>query len=301
MWAYYDWIRNNVAANAPWDEFARELIVAQGSTLENGAANFFVLHEDPKLMAETTSQAFLGMSVQCAKCHNHPMEKWTNDEYFGFANLFARVRTKSGTADGDNIIFASTTGDIVQPLTGKPQPPRPLESKPLPLDAPEDRRIALANWLASPDNSYFARAIVNRIWANFYGVGLVEKVDDMRATNPASNEQLLSASAKFLAENKFDLKALMRAILQSETYQRSSVPSRENAADTRFYSRYFPRRLIAEVLLDAMSVVPARRRNSKATGKLARGSATRLERRFLFPARVWPCGTQQYLRMRAQF
>jgi hypothetical protein len=255
MWSYYNWIRNNVAANTPWDEFVRKVMVAQGSTLENGAANFFVLHEDPKLMAETTSQAFLGMSVQCAKCHNHPMEKWTNDEYFGFANLFARVRTKSGTADGDNIIFASTRGDIVQPLTGKPQAPRPLDSKPLPMDSPDDRRVELAAWLTSPANGYFGRSIVNRVWANFYGVGLVEKVDDMRVTNPASNEKLLSATAKYLADQKFDLKALMRAILQSETYQRSSVPLPENASDTRFYSRYFPRRMSAEVLLDAMSQV----------------------------------------------
>lgn len=253
MWAYYDWIRNNVAANTPWDQFVRKLIVAQGSTLENGAANFYVLHEDPKLMAETTSQAFLGMSINCAKCHNHPMEKWRNDEYFAFANLFARVRTKTGRADGDNIIFASTSGDIVQPLTGKPQPPQPLESRPLSIDSPEDRRVALANWLTSPDNHYFARSIVNRIWANFYGVGLVDKVDDMRSTNPSSNEKLLTAAAKYLADQKFDLKALMRTILQSETYQRSSVPLPQNAADTRFYSRYFPRRLMAEVLLDAMS------------------------------------------------
>jgi len=255
MWAYYDWIRNNVAANAPWDQMVRQLIVAQGSTLENGAANFFVLHEDPKLMAETTSQAFLGMSIQCAKCHNHPMEKWTNDEYFGFANLFARVRTKSGTADGDNVIFASASGDLVQPLTGKPQPPRPLESKPLPIDSSEDRRNELALWLTSRENSYFSRSIVNRVWANFCGVGLVEKVDDMRVTNPASNEKLLAATARHLADQKYDLKALMRSILQSETYQRSSVPLPGNSADNRFYSRYFPRRMMAEVLLDAMSQV----------------------------------------------
>jgi hypothetical protein len=257
MWSYHNWIRNNIAANTPWDEMVRDLIVSQGSTLENGAANFYVLHEDPKLMAETTSQAFLGMSINCAKCHNHPMEKWTNDEYFGFANLFARVRTKSGTTDGDNVIFASTDGDIVQPLTGKPQAPRPLDSKPLAIDSPEDRRVQLAKWLTSPENTYFTRSIVNRIWANFYGVGLVEKVDDMRLTNPASNDKLLGATAKYLAAQKFDLKSLMRAILQSETYQRSSVALAGNAADTRFYSRYFPRRMMAEVLLDAMAQVTA--------------------------------------------
>jgi hypothetical protein len=255
MWSYYNWIRNNVAANTPWDRFVRELVTARGSTLENGAANFYTLHEDPPNMAETTTQAFLGMSINCAKCHNHPMEKWTNDEYFGFANLFARVRSKTGSADGEKIIFAASEGNINQPLTGRPQKPKPLDGHTLSIDDPSDRRTALADWLTSRDNTYFARAIVNRVWSNFYGVGLVEKVDDLRITNPASNEKLLSAAANFLADQKFDLKVLMRAILQSETYQRSSVALPENAADTRFYSRYYPKRLMAEVLLDAYSQV----------------------------------------------
>jgi hypothetical protein len=255
MWSYHNWIRSHVAANTPWDRFVRELVTARGSTLENGAANFYALHEDPPNMAETTTQAFLGMSINCAKCHNHPMEKWTNDEYFGFANLFARVRSKTGGGDGEKIIFAASEGNINQPLTGRPQKPKPLDGRALPIDDPSDRREALADWLTSRDNSYFARAIVNRVWANFYGVGLVEKVDDVRITNPASNEKLLSAAANFLADQKFDLKALMRAILQSETYQRSSVALPENAADQRFYSRYYPKRLMAEVLLDAYSQV----------------------------------------------
>jgi hypothetical protein len=274
MWSYYNWVRNNVAANTPWDRFVRDLITAQGSTLENGAGNFYVLHDDPRAMAETTTQAFLGMSIVCAKCHNHPMEKWTNDQYYKMANLFARVRTKSGAADGDNFIFASTSGDLVQPLTGRPQPPAPLDGKPLPLDGPNDRRVPLADWLTSRDNPYFSRAIANRVWANFMGVGLVEAVDDLRVTNPASNEKLLSAAARYLTDQKFDLKALMRAILQSETYQRSSQPLPENAADTRFYSRYSPRRMKAEVLLDAISQVtgvPTQftvdRRNQKQEGE----------------------------------
>jgi hypothetical protein len=255
MWSYYNWVRNSVAANTPWDKIVRQLITAQGHTLENGAGNFYVLHDDPRLMAETTTQAFLGMSINCAKCHNHPMEKWTNDEYYQFANLFSRVRAKAGSGEGDAVIFASTSGDLVQPRTGKPQPPRPLEGEALPLESPDDRRGALASWLTSPDNPYFARSIVNRVWANFMGAGLVEPVDDLRATNPSSNEQLLSALAKYLAENRFDLKVLMRAILQSETYQRTSKALPENAADTRFYSHYFPQRLMAEVLLDAVSQV----------------------------------------------
>ncbi len=255
MWTYYQWIRGQVAANTPWDKFVRAVVTATGSTLENGAANFQALHDDPVNLAETTTQAFLGMSINCARCHNHPMEKWTNDEYFGFANLFARVRTKAGGGDGERVVFVASAGDLDQPLTGRPQRPKPLEGQALELADPNDRREALADWLTSRENRYFTRAVVNRVWANFLGVGLVEKVDDLRVTNPASNEKLLTAAAKFLADQRFDLRALMRAILQSETYQRSSAPLSGNAADQRFYARYYPRRLMGEVLLDAYAEV----------------------------------------------
>ncbi len=258
MWSYYNWIRQNVAENTPWDVFARRLVTAQGSTLENGAGNFFVLHDEPRGLSETTSLAFLGMSINCARCHNHPLEKWTNDQYYKMANLFARVRAKNGPGDGEQIIFAATDGDLVQPLTGKPQIPAPLDGQSLLLESTGDRREHFADWLVSRDNPYFSRAIVNRIWANFYGAGLVENVDDLRVTNPASNEKLFAAATKFLADQKFDVKALMRAILQSETYQRSSQPTSGNAADTRFYSRYYPRRLKAEVLLDIISQATAK-------------------------------------------
>jgi len=253
--AYHAWIRQNVEAGTPWDVMVRDLVTAQGSTLEHGAGNFFILHDDPRLMAETTTQAFLGMSVGCAKCHNHPMEKWTNDDYYALANLFSRVRAKNGRGEGERLLVASDSGDLVQPRTGKPQPPRPLDGRPVPPDARGDRRAALADWLVSRDNPYFAKAIVNRVWANFFGVGLVEKVDDLRVTNPASNEKLFAAAATYLADQRFDLKALMREILRSSTYQRSSQPLPGNAADTRFYSRYYPKRLMAEVILDAMSQV----------------------------------------------
>jgi hypothetical protein len=169
--------------------------------------------------------------------------------------LFARVRAKTGTGEGDEIIFVASQGDIVQPLTGKAQPPTPLDGQPLPLQEARDRREALADWLTARENPYFARSIANRVWANFLGVGIIEPVDDLRVTNPASNEKLLSALANYLADQRFDLKALMRVILRSETYQRSSVALPENKADSRFYSRYYPRRLMAEVLLDAYSQV----------------------------------------------
>lgn len=255
MWAYYNWIRRQVAGNTPWDQFARQIVTSTGSTLENGAANFYVLHDDPTKMSETVSVAFLGMSINCAKCHNHPMEKWTNGQYFGMANLFARVRVKNGVGDGNFVVFAATEGDLVQPLSGKPQAPTPLDGKAIAMDATPDRRGPLADWLVSPENPYFTRAIVNRVWANFMGVGLVEAVDDMRKTNPAGNEVLLSALSDELVKQKYDLKSLMRLILQSETYQRSSTALPENVADRRFYSHYYPRRLTAEVTLDALSQV----------------------------------------------
>ncbi len=261
--AYYAWIRQRVEENTPGDQFVREIVVARGSTLENGAANFYTLHEDPLVMAETASMAFLGMSINCARCHDHPLEKWTNDDYYGMANLFARVRGKgwggergSGDGgDGNRSIFTVGQGELIQPRTGKPQPPRPLDGKPVPFDETSDRRIALAEWITGPENPYFTRAIVNRVWANFLGVGLVEKVDDLRVTNPPSNEELMSALSRYLVENKYDLKKLMRAILTSGTYQRSSRPTPGNESDDRYYSRYYPRRLKAEVLLDAVSQV----------------------------------------------
>jgi Protein of unknown function (DUF1553)/Protein of unknown function (DUF1549)/Bacterial Ig-like domain (group 2) len=255
MWSYYHWIRNNVAANTPWNVFARELVTATGSTLENGAANFFVLHQDPPELAETVSVAFLGMSINCAKCHNHPLEKWTNDQYYGMANLFARVRSKEAEGEGNRVVYPVTSGEWIQPRTGKAQVPRPLDGQPLAFDAESDRRVHLADWLVSPDNPYFSRAITNRVWANFFGVGLVESVDDLRLTNPPSNAALFAAAARYLVDEKYDLKALMRVILQSTTYARSSQPLAENAADQRFYSRYYPRRMMAEVLLDALAQV----------------------------------------------
>lgn len=257
---YHAWIREQVARNTPWDVLVRELITASGSTHENGAANFFALHQDPEDMSESTAQAFLGLSINCAKCHNHPLEKWTNDQYFGMANMFARVRSKGWggdyrSGDGLRIVFSDTQGELIQPSKGKPQPPRPLDGAALPFADVSDRRVALAAWLVAPENPYFTRTIVNRVWANFLGVGLVEKVDDMRLTNPASNDRLLQSLADYLVAEKYDLKQLMRVILKSATYQRSSQPTPANAPDERFYSRYYPKRLKAELLLDAITTV----------------------------------------------
>lgn len=255
--AFYGWVRKSVSENKPWDQFVREVLTATGSSIENGATNFYALHQDPENMTENAAQAFLGLSIGCAKCHNHPLEKWTNDQYYGFANLFSRVRAKgwggdARNGDGKRTVYVTTQGELLQPSTGKPQPPAPLDAEPLDFDDPRDRRLVLAEWMTSADNPYFSRAITNRIWKNFFGVALVEAADDLRLSNPASNEALLDEAAEFLAENKFDLKTLMREILRSETYQRSSEPLPTNEDENRYYSRYYPRRLMAEVLLDAI-------------------------------------------------
>ena len=254
---YYHWVHDHVEKNTPWNEFVAEILTATGSSFENGATNFYALYQTPEDMTENACQAFLGLSIGCAKCHNHPLEKWTNDQYYAMANLFSRVKAKgwggdSRNGDGLRTVFAAESGDLIQPRTGKPQPPTPLDGEPVAFDATEDRRLHLAEWLTSPENPYFAKSITNRIWANYFGVGLVESIDDMRISNPASNEELLQAAADFVVESKFDVKTLMREIMQSNAYQRSSLPVEGNESDGRFYSRYFPRRLIAEVIHDAI-------------------------------------------------
>ncbi len=258
--AYSDWIRSRVAANTPWDRMVRELITAKGSAVEEGASNFFAVHQDPEAMAENVSQAFLALSINCARCHNHPLEKWTNDQYYQFANLFARVRAKgwggdARSGDGRRTLFVQAAGDLIQPRTGRPQPPAPLDGAPIAAEDPRDRRELLADWLTSPSNPYFARAAANRVWANFFGSGVVEPVDDLRASNPASNEPLLADLAAHLVRSGFDLRDLMRQILTSHTYRRSTDVLPGNREDRRHYSRFFPRRLSAEVLSDAIADV----------------------------------------------
>ncbi len=258
--AYYDWLRDRVATNLPWDQLVREVVTARGSSTENGATNFFAVHQDPETMAENVSQAFLSLSIGCAKCHNHPLEKWTNDQYYAFANLFSRVRAKGWggdprSGDGVRTLYVEQRGELIQPRTGQPQPPAPLDAPALAMDDQRDRREALAAWLTAPENPYFTRAVANRVWGNFMSTGIVESVDDLRVSNPASNEKLLAALADYLVKQRYDLKSLMRLILTSQTYRRSSEPLPENKDDRRFYSRYYPRRLSAEVLSDALADV----------------------------------------------
>lgn len=255
MWAFYDWIRESVKENKPWNKFANEIFLSSGSTRQNGALNYYVLHKDPIDLAENATQAFLGQRITCARCHNHPLEKWTQTQYYEMANLFARVGVKNGAAAGDNVVFAKTSGDVLHPRLARPLPPTPLDGQSVPLDSPEDRRVAFANWLTGQKNAMFSRTIVNRVWANFMGRGLVDPVDDMRATNPASNEELLAALTKDFIEHGYDVQRLIRTIMNSSVYQLSSEANATNQSDDVYYSKHIIRRLSAEVILDAMSQV----------------------------------------------
>ena len=260
--AYYDFIHKHVEKNTPWDQFVREIVTATGESTVNGATNFYAVNQTPEEMTENACKAFMGLSIGCAKCHNHPLEKWTNDQYYAVANMFSRVKAKGWGGDGRNgdgarTLYVATDGELVQPRTGKPQQPCPLDGEPLSFDNENDRRIYFAKWLTSPENPYFTRVITNRIWANYMGVGLVENIDDLRVSNPATNERLLSEMSEYLKTEKYDLKKLMKLIMLSNAYQRSSKVIGNNRSDTRFYSHYYPRRMMAEVLHDAIVQVTA--------------------------------------------
>jgi len=255
VWSFYQFVRQSVADNKPWDRFAREILTAKGNTQTNGAANYFVLHKDVTELTEATSVTFMGMSITCCRCHNHPLEKWTQDQYWGMANLFSRVTLKNGDHGGEISVQPLPTGDVPHPRRGVPMAPAPLDAKPLALESTSDRREYFATWLTAPDNPYFAKALANRVWRNFLGRGLVEAEDDLRQTNPPTNDELFSALAKDFVEHKYDVKQLIRTVMNSATYQGSSKPLSENAADDRFYSHYLIRRLSAEVLLDIYSQI----------------------------------------------
>jgi len=265
MWSYYDWIRESVATDKPWDQFVREILTATGNTDQNGAANYWVIHRDPLDTSENVAQAFLGITITCAHCHNHPLAKWTQKDYYGMANLFARVRLKTFAPGGfrtavgplfnDVTVYSAPTGEFTDDRFMMVLPPKPLDAKALPLEVTGDTRTYFANWLTSPTNPFFARNIVNRVWRNFMGRGLVEPVDDLRDTNPSTNDELLNALTADVVAHHFDIDYLIRTIMRSATYQTSSEPLKENADDDKFGSHYVIKRLPAEVLLDAYTEV----------------------------------------------
>jgi hypothetical protein len=252
VFSFYDWIHQSVKDNKPWDQFAREIFMSTGSTRSNGALNYFVIHKDPIDISENASEAFLGQRITCARCHNHPLEKWTQKQYYQMANLFSRVGLKDGDP-GDVTVYAKTSGDVEHPRLRKALAPAPLDAPPISLDSPEDRRVVFANWLTSPDNPYFAKNVVNRVWGNFMGRGIVHPVDDLRSTNPASNEELLAALADHFVQSRYNVKQLIRTIMTSGTYQLSSEANASNKDDNIYYSKYIVKRLPAEVILDAYS------------------------------------------------
>jgi uncharacterized protein DUF1549/uncharacterized protein DUF1553/Big-like domain-containing protein len=255
MWAYYNWIRDSVAANKPWDRMAREILTASGNTLTNGAANYYVLHKNPIDVTENVAMTFMGFSITCARCHNHPLERWTQKDYYQMANLFSRVAIKNGSERGDIIVYPARTGDINHPRLNVPLPPRPPDGQALAFDSATDRREFFADWLVSPENPFFARAMVNRVWKNFMGRGLVEAVDDIRDANPPSNPALFAALTQDFVAHRFDVKQLARTIMNSAAYQLTSVPTATNAGDLKYHSHYIARRLPAEVILDAIGQV----------------------------------------------
>lgn len=258
MWAFANWIRASLRENKPMDQFAREILLARGSIYQNGQANYYKVSSQPTDLAETTAQVFLGVRLQCAKCHQHPFESYSQADYYGLAAFFTRVTTKRSSAFGgfgaDTVVRLKNSGSISHPRTGKTVPPTPLGSPPLETITSRDLRRPLAEWMTSPENPLFARNVVNRTWGYLMGTALVEPIDDMRETNPPSNPDLLSALAADFVSTGHNLRKLMRAIMVSRVFQLSSTATDTNAGDTRFYSHYPVRRLPAEVLLDAIDV-----------------------------------------------
>jgi Protein of unknown function (DUF1553)/Protein of unknown function (DUF1549) len=256
MWSFHNWVRACVRDNKPVDVMVRDIITAEGSTYTEGPANYYMVARTPADWAETTSQLFLGVRVQCARCHHHPFEKYSQDDYYGMAAFFARLGTKASQEFGlfglEKVVYLKNAGEVTHPLKGQVVPPHPLDG-PVMTD-PLDRRAKLAEWLTARDNPFFARNMVNRFWGYAMGRGLVEPLDDMRATNPASNPELLDALAKDFADHKFDLKHLLRTILNSRAYQLSSQATAGNTADASnvHYARFTVRRLTAEQLADAL-------------------------------------------------
>jgi len=266
--AMHDWLRKQVAANRPWDELARDVLTASGSANDSPAIGYFIVivgeHREAEKSEVTASvaQAFLGTRIGCAQCHNHPLEKYTQDDYYHFAAFFSRVRMERKEAKMGPTVLKVAHPDpnqdkspigVRQPRTNEFLKAQPLDRSPMDLKPGEDPRQKLAAWMTDPKNEYFAGAMMNRIWKHYLGAGLVEPVDDLRLTNPPTNPALWKALVAEFVSHKFDLKHLMRVILNSRTYQLASTTKPGNESDVRFYSHYNARRLPAEVMLDAIS------------------------------------------------
>ena len=254
MLLYYSWLQDRIEANTPIDQLVQELLGAKGGTFSSPATNYFQHERDTLKTAENVAQVFMGMRIQCAQCHNHPFDRWTMDDYYGFANFFAQIGRKQGEDPRETIIFNSGGGDVKHPVGGRVVPPKFLGGA-APDTKGKDRREVLAAWLASPANEHFGRNLVNIVWAHFFGTGIVDEVDDVRVSNPPVNEELLDTLATRFVETKYDFKRLIRDICTSQAYQRSTHANETNADDTRNFSKSQLRRVRAEVLLDMVTAV----------------------------------------------
>jgi hypothetical protein len=256
--AFHHWIRDSLHENVPYDQFVRDIITASGDVSVNAPVAWYRQLREPSTMVEDTAQLFLGMRIQCARCHHHPFEKWSQRDYHSFAAFYTRIGRKRTKMSGEEQIFHERgAATATHPKTGEPLAPAGLDSEPEAISPLDDPREVLADWLTRPDNPFFAKALVNRYWKHFFGRGLVDPEDDMRVTNPASNPELLDALAKDFVEHDFDLKHLVHTICTSTTFQLSAEPNEFNRNDKQNYSRFYPRRLDAEVLLDAIDQVTA--------------------------------------------
>jgi len=257
MWALHNWIRESMRTNKPFDQFVQELVTAKGSNYMNGPANYFRINSKTDALTEATSQLFLGIRLECAKCHHHPFEEYSQADYYGLSAFFSRVGLKGSQEFGlfgrEQVVVVKSSGDVKHPRTGKTLLPTPLGGEP--EDHALDRRIPLAKWLTSKENTWFARAVTNRYVGYLLGRGLVHPVDDLRSTNPASNVALMEALSADLVKHDFNLKHLVRTIMVSRLYQLDSAPTKANASDRRFYSHFRVKRLAAEPLLDAIDQV----------------------------------------------
>lgn len=262
--AFHQWIKDAVAADKPYDEFAKEILTATGDELTSPTTVWYKELQNPEQFVDDTAQVFLGLRLACAQCHHHPYEKWSQDDYWGIAAFFGRVGRKNIAVPGgfqnqafqDQAIFTRPTGTVTNKRTGQAAIMKPLDGEPMKdIGREDDPRQKLADWMVDAKNPFFARAVANRYWAHFFGRGIVDPLDDMRVTNPPSNPELLDALAKDLVDNKYSLKHLVKTICKSRTYQLSSVPTEFNKHDKQNYARYYPRRMTAEVLFDAVCQV----------------------------------------------